>query len=144
METALLIRDTEKDSFDRTYAGSDTLETKATALLGIAAGATSAVGIFGLGKDGAHPVATPPLVAAILFLGVAIVSALYMLRAKPFDVADLSIFTMPATLGEITEHPLHCSLPDVIEMRGASCRGSSLPSLTSLPSRTARSPSQPS
>lgn len=75
-------------------------------MLGIAAGATSAVGIFGLGKDGAHITATPPLVAALAFLGLAIVAALYMLRAKPFDVVDLSTFTMPATLGEDNRAPL--------------------------------------
>jgi hypothetical protein len=52
VDTALLLLEAEKESFDRTYSGSDNLEAKATTLLGIVAGASSAFGLFGVAKAG--------------------------------------------------------------------------------------------
>jgi hypothetical protein len=100
VETATFLLDTEKDSFERTYGGSDNLESKATTLLGIVAGATSAFGVFGLAKTGSAVVTTPIILTAFGFVMVSIVALLYMLRAKTFDIPDMAPYLTAATVGE--------------------------------------------
>jgi uncharacterized membrane protein YidH (DUF202 family) len=100
VETATFLLDTEKDSFERTYGGSDNLESKATTLLGIVAGATSAFGVFGLAKAGSALVTTPIILTAFGFVIVSIVALLYMLRAKTFDIPDMAQYLNAATVGE--------------------------------------------
>jgi uncharacterized membrane protein YidH (DUF202 family) len=100
VETASFLLDTEKDSFERTYSGSDNLESKATTLLGIVAGATSAVGVFGLARTGSAIVTTPIILTAFGFVIVSIVALLYMLRAKTFEIPDMAQYLTAATVGE--------------------------------------------
>ncbi len=64
VETATLVLESEKESFERTYTGSDNAEAKATTVLGIVAGASSAFGLFGIAKAGSAIVATPMLFTA--------------------------------------------------------------------------------
>jgi len=100
VETATFLLDTEKDSFGRIYAGSDNLESKATTLLGIVAGATSAFGVFGLAKEGPAVVTPPVIFTAFGFIIVSIVALLYMLRAKTFGIPDMAQYLTAATVGE--------------------------------------------
>jgi hypothetical protein len=106
VETATFLLDTEKDSFERIYSGSDNLESKATTLLGIVAGATSAFGVFGIAKAGSTIVATPIVLTAFGFVIIAIVALLYMLRAKTFDIPDMTLYLTAATVGEDNRVPL--------------------------------------
>ncbi|MDP9025900.1 MAG: hypothetical protein M3N13_11070 [Candidatus Eremiobacteraeota bacterium] len=100
VETASFLLDTEKDSFERTYSGSDNLESKATTLLGIVAGATSAFGVFGLARTGSAVVTTSIILTAFGFVIVSIVALLYMLRAKTFEIPDMAQYLTAATVGE--------------------------------------------
>lgn len=100
VETATFLLDTEKESFERTYSGSDNLESKATTLLGIVAGATSAFGVFGIAKAGSTLITTPIILTAFGFVIISIVALLYMLRAKTFDIPDMRPYLTAATVGE--------------------------------------------
>lgn len=100
LETAALLLDTERESFQRTYIGSDSLEAKATTLLGIVAGATSAFGVFGIAREGTRAVTTPIVVTAFAFVLMSMVALLYTLRAKPFTIPDLSVYLLTATVRE--------------------------------------------
>jgi hypothetical protein len=106
VETATFLLDTEKASFERIYSGSDNLESKATTLLGIVAGATSAFGVFGLAKTGSGIVTTPIILTAFGFVIISIVALLYMLRAKTFDIPDMTPYLTVATVGEDNRVPL--------------------------------------
>jgi len=100
VETATFLLDTERESFERTYSGSDNRESKATTLLGIVAGATGAFGVFGLAKIGSALITTPIILTAFSFVMVAIVALLYMLRAKTFEIPDMAPYLTAATVGE--------------------------------------------
>lgn len=106
VETATFLLDTEKSGFERTYAGSDNLESKATTLLGIVAGASSAFGVFGIPKAGSSIVTTPIVLTAFGFVVVSIVALLYMLRAKTFEIPDMGKYLIAAVVGEDNRVPL--------------------------------------
>ena len=110
VETATLVLDSEKSSFERTYAGSGNLEAKATTVLGIVAGASSAFGLFGIAKSGDAVVATPMLSAAFMFILVSFVALLYMLRAKTVITPDLRVYLTPAIAREDNRVGLALSL----------------------------------
>jgi hypothetical protein len=110
VETATLVLDSEKASFERTSTGSDNLEAKATTVLGIVAGASSAFGLFGIAKSGNAIVATPLLFTAFMFILVSFVALLYMLRAKTIITPDLRVYLTPAIAREDNRVGLALSL----------------------------------
>jgi hypothetical protein len=106
VETATFLLDTEKGNFDRVYAASDNLESKATTLLGIVTGATSAFGIFGIAKVSSTLIATPLVETAFAFVLISFGALLYMLRAKSFDIPDMTRYLAAATVAEDNRVPL--------------------------------------
>ncbi|HEV3088716.1 MAG TPA: hypothetical protein VGX96_16010 [Candidatus Elarobacter sp.] len=110
VETAALMLDSEKESFERTYAGSENIEAKATTMLGVVAGASGAFGLFGVAKAGAAVVATPMLFTAFTFVLVSFAALLYMLRAKTMIAPNLHKYLTPATVREDNRIGLSLSL----------------------------------
>jgi hypothetical protein len=82
VDTALLVLDEARSGYERAFSGLEGVETKASALLSIVAGASSAIGIFGFGKDGRAIVVTHLIGAALICIVTALVLLFYILRAK--------------------------------------------------------------
>lgn len=99
IETAAFLLAEAKTSFERTAADSANLESKATAALGIVAGATSVLGVFGT-RDGKPIIATPIVTAAMCCVLVALVCLLYMLRAKRLESPDIGSYVSAAMVRE--------------------------------------------
>jgi hypothetical protein len=99
VETATFLLSEAESSFVHTVAESANLESKATTLLGIVAGATSVLGVFGT-RDGKAIFATPAVAVAMIFVVIALVCLLYILRAKRFDSPDLGSFISAAMIRE--------------------------------------------
>jgi len=106
VETAMFLLETEKSSFERVFAGSDSIEAKATTLLGIATGAVGALGVFGIAKVGSPVTLTPFTIVAFGFVVVAFVALLYTLRAKRFDMPNMSVYLSVPTVAEDNRVPL--------------------------------------
>jgi len=83
-ETAAFLLEEAKAGFERVDSGSSNIESKATSLISIVAGASSALGIFGFSKDGKAVVATPTILAAFTFAVIALICLLYVLRSKHY------------------------------------------------------------
>jgi hypothetical protein len=98
VETAIMLEEYAKASFETTSSGSDSIEAKATAMLGIVAGATSAFGVFGIAKDGKPITLTPLLFAAFAFIVLAIIALMYVLRAKDLTVTDVGPYASAKTV----------------------------------------------
>ena len=95
VDTALLLLDESKASYDRVYAGSTSVEAKATTLLSLVAGASSALGIFSYAQGGSGGLGTSlPGVAAYTSLFIALAALLYILRSKFYrhPVTDAYLF----------------------------------------------------
>lgn|GEM_PF-2593352 len=98
VNTALFILDESKASFERVYNGSDSVESKANALLSIVAGASSALGIFGLSKSGTAIIASPILDAALICVILALACLLYVLRSKGYEHPTTEAYISPAMI----------------------------------------------
>lgn len=110
VETATLLLDSEKESFERTYTGSDNLERKATTLLGVVTGASSAFGLFGVAKPGSPITLTPIIFTAFTFVLASFAALLYMLRAKTFITPDLRVYHTPVIARDDNRAALSLSL----------------------------------
>jgi hypothetical protein len=100
VETATFLLDEAKTSFDRASSRSAALEAKATMLLGIVAGASGALGVFGFARDGKTIAFTLPVFAALIFAVAAMLCLLYLLRTKLLNEPDVGPFISVATLAE--------------------------------------------
>jgi hypothetical protein len=92
VETAALLLEEAKASFDRVYDETSKIESKAAALLTLVAGASSAIGVFGLTRDG-HPVTAS---LSVRFAAGFAVAALFFViavhRSKDYDVLAVDEF----------------------------------------------------
>ena len=61
-------------------------------MLGIVAGATSALGIFGAARDGRAVVPTPIVFDGLIFVLIAFVRLLYVLRVKRYQRPDIKTY----------------------------------------------------
>ena len=100
LETALFILAEAKGVLERADHGSDNIEGKATTLISIVAGASSALGIFGLTKEGRAVVAAPLILLAFFFTAIALGCLLYIVRSKRFDSPGVEPFISPAIVSE--------------------------------------------
>jgi hypothetical protein len=91
-ETAILLLEEARVRYDWNQAGERNVESKATTLLTIVAGAAGALGIFGVTKEGKVASASPLALLAIAFAVGALVCLLYVLRAKGVARPDPSAF----------------------------------------------------
>jgi hypothetical protein len=98
--TAQFVLAEARTGFERTDQGSDNIESKATTLISIVAGATSALGVFGISKEGRAIVATPLILLAFLFAALALGALLYVVRSKKFLVPSVAPFI---SLGIVAE-----------------------------------------
>jgi hypothetical protein len=96
VDTALLVLDEARRAYERAFSGSESVETKASALLSIVAGASSAVGIFGVGKDGRTVVVSHLTLAAVGSVIVALGLLFYILRAKQLPQPSAVEYVVPA------------------------------------------------
>lgn len=96
VDTALLVLDEARSGYGRAFSGAESVEAKASALLSIVAGASSAVGIFGFGKEGRPIVVTHPVGAALSCVVLALVLLFYILRAKQLPQPSVSAYMIPA------------------------------------------------
>jgi hypothetical protein len=92
VDTAMFLLAEAKASCERVSASSDNLESKATTLLGLVAGASGVLGVFGTSRDGKSIVATPLVLGAVALTVAAIVCLLYVLRAKRVRTPGLDVF----------------------------------------------------
>ncbi len=92
VEAAEFLLDEAKGDFDRVSGSSDSHEEKARAVLGIVAGATGALGVFGVSKDGQTIIPTPIIIDALIFVLVGFVCLLYVLRVKHYKRPDLGTY----------------------------------------------------
>jgi hypothetical protein len=92
IESATFLLDEAKGDFERVISSSDSHEEKARAVLAIVAGATSALGIFGVAKDGRIVALSPIIVDSLIFVLVAFVCLLYVLRAKRYKRTKLDSY----------------------------------------------------
>ena len=92
VDTAMFLLAEAKASCERVSANSDNLESKATTLLGLVAGASGLLGVFGTARDGKSIIATPVVLGAVAFAVVAIVCLLYVLRTKHVPTPGLDVF----------------------------------------------------
>lgn len=99
IETATLLLAEVKVSFEHKVDESANLESKATTSLGIVAGATSVLGVFGT-RDGKIVVTTPTVIAAMMCVVAALVCLLYILRAKRFGSPRLGSYISAAMVRE--------------------------------------------
>jgi hypothetical protein len=89
-----------KASCDRVSAGSDNLESKATTLLGLVAGASGVLGVFGTSRDGKSIIATPILLGAVALAVIALVCLLYVLRAKRVPTPGVDVLISSGMVAE--------------------------------------------
>jgi hypothetical protein len=89
-QSALFLLEQARSRYDRAMDAGDSLEAKASALLSIVAGATGAIGVFGLTSTGKPVVVSPLMVAAVAAALMGLSTALYLLRPKRFDAPDAS------------------------------------------------------
>ncbi|HEY0393134.1 MAG TPA: hypothetical protein VGD01_01440 [Candidatus Elarobacter sp.] len=87
-ETAQFVLDEAKEAYARTSSRADSMESKATTLLGIVAGGSGAFGAFAFSHD-ARNLVTPFVIGALYCVTIALSSALYMLRAKDVNEVDV-------------------------------------------------------
>jgi hypothetical protein len=99
IETANFLLDEAKSSFARTVSQSANLESKATTLLGIVAGATGVLGVFGT-RDGRAAIETPLVGIATVCILISLVCLFYVLRAKRFESPDISSYVSAAIVRE--------------------------------------------
>lgn len=99
VETAMFLLGEVKAGYDHKVAESANLESKATTSLGIVAGATSILGVFGT-RDGKIVVTTPLVIAAMMCVLAALVCLLYILRAKWFGSPRLGSYISAAMVRE--------------------------------------------
>lgn len=90
-ETAQFLLGEAKESFQRTAARADRFEAKATTLLGIVAGASGALGAFGLSRAPVR-MGSPLVVVALGAITVAMLAALHLLRSKRRIDVDMTPF----------------------------------------------------
>jgi hypothetical protein len=100
LETAQFVLEEAKAGFERADAGSDNVEAKATTFISIVAGASSALGVFGISREGRAVVATPLILLAFLFTAVALSCLLYIVRSKRFSTPDIEPFISPGIASE--------------------------------------------
>ncbi|HEX3462831.1 MAG TPA: hypothetical protein VHS78_02090 [Candidatus Elarobacter sp.] len=98
-ETASFLLAEMKASFERAVAALASLESKATALLGVVVAAASALGLFGFHGEPARA-ATPTVLAAMALTIVALVALLWVLRAKDSLSPNLSSYVSGAMMRE--------------------------------------------
>jgi hypothetical protein len=96
VDTALLVLDEARGGYERAFSGSESIEGKASALLSIVAGASSAVGIFGLGKEGRSLVVSHVIGAALVCVLLALSLLFYILRAKQLPQPSVAKYIVPA------------------------------------------------
>jgi hypothetical protein len=100
VETATFLLDEAKSTYEQARIRSGALEAKATMLLGVVVGASSALGILGIARDG-KPVVVTPLIGGVLVCAViAILCLLYVLRVKPLNGPDLAGYASSAMVEE--------------------------------------------
>jgi hypothetical protein len=100
VDTALFLLAEAKASCERVSEHSDNLESKATTLLGLVAGASGMLGVFGTSRDGKSIIATPIVLGAAALTVAAIVCLLYVLRAKRVPIPGLDIFISSAMVAD--------------------------------------------
>jgi hypothetical protein len=110
LESATFLLDEAKGDFERVLSSSDSHEEKARAVIAIVAGATSALGIFGVSKDGRAVVASPIVVDSLIFVLVAFVCLLYVLRVKRYKRPNLATYFAGAMAREELRVALRLSL----------------------------------
>lgn len=110
VEAAEFLLDEAKGDFDRVSGSSDSHEEKARAVLGIVAGATGALGVFGVSKDGQTIIPTPIIIDALIFVLVGFVCLLYVLRVKRYKRPDLGTYFAGAMVRESLRVTLPLSL----------------------------------
>ncbi len=99
-ETAAFLLEEAKAGFERVDSGSNNIESKATSLISIVAGASSALGIFGFTKDGKAVVATPTILAAFAFAVIALIALLYVLRSKSYKNPGIDAYVSAGMVAE--------------------------------------------
>jgi hypothetical protein len=99
VESAIFLLDQAKETYDHVLGSADSHETKARSVLGIVAGATGALGVFGLSKEGRAVVPGPIVIDALGFAVIAFVCLLYVLRVKRYKRPELSTYYSGATVG---------------------------------------------
>lgn len=110
LESALFLLEEARRDFERVSNSSDSHEEKARIVLGVVAGATGALGIFGVAREGRPIVATPTVLDALVFVAVAFVCLLYVLRVKHYKRPDLAAYFAGAMLDEKLRVALPLSL----------------------------------
>jgi hypothetical protein len=99
IETANFLLDEAKSNFERTVSQSANLESKATTLLGIVAGATGILGVFST-RDGSAAIKTPLVGIATVCILVSLLCLFYILRAKSFESPNMSSYVCAAMVRE--------------------------------------------
>jgi len=92
LESANFLLDEAKSDFERVSSSSDSHEEKARVVLGIVAGATSALGIFGVARDGRTIVPSPLVMDSLALILLAFVCLLYVLRVKRYTQPNLTAY----------------------------------------------------
>jgi hypothetical protein len=109
-EAAEFLLEEAKRDFERVSGSSASHEDKARAVLGIVAGATGALGVFGVSKDGQTIIPTPIIVDALIFVLAAFVCLLYVLRVKRYKRPDIGTYFAGAMVREELRVALPLSL----------------------------------
>jgi hypothetical protein len=104
--TAKLLLSESKDRYKHADEHRQNIESKATALLSVVAGATSALGIFGMTRDGKTIVATVMSAHAVAAAIVALVCLLFVLRAKRVIYPNIAAWVSKSTISYPNEAAL--------------------------------------
>jgi hypothetical protein len=106
VETAQFLLDEAKEAYSRTSARVDSMESKATTLLGIVAGGSGALGAFAISHDVRAMIATPLLIGALCSVTFALSCALFMLRPRTIEEADDRAYVSAEVVAEDQRIPL--------------------------------------
>jgi hypothetical protein len=115
-DTAIFLLDEAKRHYTALVDAGKAIETKATTLLGLAAGGSSAVLVFGFPKDGKAAVSTPPIFAGLIMALSAFIALLFVLRMKSRREPNVAAFlSAPIALDENNRARIALSLAEDFE-----------------------------
>jgi hypothetical protein len=115
-DIAIFLLDEAKRHYAALVDAGKAIETKATTLLGLAAGGSSAVLVFGFPKDGRVAVSTPPIFAGLIMALSAFIALLFVLRMKSRREPNVAAFvSVPIAADESNRARIALSLAEDFE-----------------------------